>query len=254
MDTKPASSKDPVSREASVSGEDVASRTEDDASSSFFIGVALFLMVVAFLGFWPSYFGPLLQGEEITMRLPTRIQPWVIHLHAALFMGWMVTLLVQTLLIARQKTRTHMTLGRYGLALGGVVVVVALLVVVLRTDILVSETEITLSMSHALNLGIVLQPILFGLFLGLGYLNRSRPEAHKRYMLFATVSIMPAATGRMAYILGGWSMQIMFAVFVGLIISYDYLSRDRPHRVSLIGVGLLLVNVIVFSLPFTHGG
>lgn len=235
------------------SGADTIENTAE-STGFFYVGMSFFLILIAVLGFWPSYFGPLLRGNEITMRLPTKIQAWVIHLHAALFMGWLTVLFVQTVLIARRRPQVHMRLGHRGVALGGFVVLVALLVVVLRSDILVSETEITLSSIPAINSGIVLQPIIFSILLFLGYTNRKRPQYHKRYMLIATLSIMPAATDRIPYILGEWSMQIMSVVFISSIIAHDYTTRNHVHKASLIGIGLLLINVIVFSLPFTHGG
>lgn len=243
----------PMNTEKPPSGPGASENTAD-STGFFYVGMSLFLMLTAVLGFWPSYFGPLLQGGEMTMRLPTNIQSWVIHLHAALFMGWFAILFVQTILIARKRPRVHMALGHWGVALGGFVVGGALLVVVLRTNILVSEMGITLSSTPAINSGIVLQPIIFSILLFFGYTNRRSPEAHKRYMLFATISIMPAATDRMFYVLGEWSMQIMFVVFISSVVAYDYLTRGYVHRSSLIGIGLLLINVVVFSLPFSHGG
>jgi len=90
-----------------------ANRTGEYTSLSryFFVGMALFMMTVVFLGFWPTYFGPLLVGAGFD-------GPWILHIHALLFMGWMVVLPAQTTLAARNQVATHMRVGRYGLALG----------------------------------------------------------------------------------------------------------------------------------------
>jgi len=189
----------------------------------------------------------------MTMRLPRMIRAPVIHLHAALFIGWFTLLLGQSALVARKDIDLHMKLGKYGLGLGAVVVAVALLTVVLRTNILLAETELTLSESPVVNLGIILQPIIFSILLGLGFAYRRRPEAHKRYMILASFAIMPAATDRMQYLLGPYSMEIMVFVFVALVFAYDYRTLRRVHKASLLGAGLLLINAIVFSLPSTAG-
>jgi hypothetical protein len=38
-------------------------------------------------GFWPSYFGPLLRGGVD--------RHWIIHVHAAVFLGWVILLVVR---------------------------------------------------------------------------------------------------------------------------------------------------------------
>ncbi|NBC66125.1 MAG: hypothetical protein GVY07_10795 [Bacteroidetes bacterium] len=218
----------------------------------FYIGMALLLMLIVFIGFWPSYFGPILQGNEMTMRLPEMITPWVIHLHVFVFMGWFVALLIQATLIARKKIDLHMKLGRLGVYLGGSIVAVGLLVLFMRDRILMSAfEEATLSMIPLVESGIYLQLVIFAVLLTLGYRNRKNPESHKRYMLFATMAIMPAATNRWYFL--PWSEEIIFILLMSIVMGHDYLTTKQIHKVTWIGAGLLLINIIVFALPFTTG-
>ena len=90
--------------------------TGADTSSPrlFFVGMAAFMLALVVAGFWPTYFGRLLSGLGPSLKVPIAGMPWVIHLHAAVFLGWMAVLLTQATLIARGKTRAHMKLGRFG--------------------------------------------------------------------------------------------------------------------------------------------
>ena len=54
----------------------------------FYFGVSLLMGLIAIVGFWPTYFGPLVLG---TIR-----QPLLIHLHATVFAGWLVQVIAGT--------------------------------------------------------------------------------------------------------------------------------------------------------------
>lgn len=218
----------------------------------FYIVMALLLMFIVFVGFWPSYFGPILQGNEMTMRLPEMINPWVIHLHVVVFMGWLAVLLIQAVLIARKKISTHIKLGRIGVYFGVIVVAVGLLVLVMRNFIVLAELEqASLASVPFVDSGIWLQLVIFVVLLTLGYKNRKNPESHKRYMLFATMAIIPAATNRWYFL--PWSEEIVFVLLMSIVMGHDYLTTERIHKVTWIGAGLLLINIIVFALPYTTG-
>lgn len=51
-----------------------------------YIPVAVLAILIAIVGFWPSYFGPLLAGK-------TDVVP-IIHLHAGVSVGWIVFVIV----------------------------------------------------------------------------------------------------------------------------------------------------------------
>ena len=59
---------------------------------AFHIAAVVYMTIVVLVGFWPSYFGQLF-GD-----VPDR--HWVIHLHAMVFTGWLLLLLVQVSLVA----------------------------------------------------------------------------------------------------------------------------------------------------------
>jgi hypothetical protein len=86
----------------------------------FYLAVTLILFAIVLRGFWPTYFGPLLRGGLV--------RPWIIHLHGAVFVGWMVLLLAQVTLVATGRVRAHRRVGNAGLAYGALVLGLGLVV------------------------------------------------------------------------------------------------------------------------------
>lgn len=133
-----------------------------DSSSYFYIGMSLFLMLVAFIGFWPSYFSTVLPGSE--MRSPIGGVLWVIHLHAAVFVGWLVLLLIETVLITRKRIAIHMKIGRYAMFLGAAVFLTGLLVLTLQSYTFISMGEKTVTEGTVGTAGVWLQMVSFAFY------------------------------------------------------------------------------------------
>ena len=222
-------------------------KNSSSSSSFFYMGMALFLMLIAFLGFWASYFRAILPGYD--MIAPMGGVPWVIHVHAAVFIGWLVLLLIETVLIARRRIREHMKLGRYGLFLGAAVFLTGLLVLFLQNYTFISRGEITVMEGIVGTVGVWMQMVNFSLLLYLGYRKRRKPEYHKRYMLFATIAIMPAPIVRLGYYMGYWSATI-FVILIGAIMIHDYLRIKHVHKATLVGTALFLIDVVLLLLGF----
>ena len=70
----------------------------------FYLGITLFLIAMVIVGFWPSYFGPLVR-TGVT-------RPWIIHVHGAVFSGWMALLLLQVALALTGRVNVHRRVGK----------------------------------------------------------------------------------------------------------------------------------------------
>lgn len=234
---------------------DVAANAETQAAPStearsgprlFWVGMVLLLIVVVILGFWPTYFGPLFSGEAVGHPKSTT-ESWKIHMHGIVFLSWMGLLLVQTVLIARGNPQTHMRLGQYLAIFGLVLVGVGAYITYTAFQFL--EWESTTWGEFLLmawpNVETMLQ---FSLLLGLGYLYRTSPDTHKRYMFFATVALVFAAMDRMGYLLGPWCAEITFPVVVGPIFGYDLYTERRIRPATLIGTVILLPHLLLRAL------
>ena len=83
-----------------------------------YIALSALMALIAAVGFWPTYYGPL-------VRL-TLAQPPLIHVHTIVFTGWLALFSAQAVFAANGRLRWHLRLGRVGIAYGVVLVIVGL--------------------------------------------------------------------------------------------------------------------------------
>jgi hypothetical protein len=187
-------------------------------------------MVVA--AFWPTYFGPLVRGGGG--------QPWILHLHGAVFIGWMALLITQVALVAAGRTRVHRLLGSVGIAYGAIVLAIGLVVAFYAplTHIASGAWDIDAAASFLLlPLG---DMVLFAGLFGAAVAYRRRPEIHKRLMLLATTALMFAAVSRRVAPESPWTFLPLWLAPVGLAMAYDLRNRGRVHPTYLVGTVILI--------------
>lgn len=78
-------------------------------AANFYIRMAYLSAAIAFIGFTPTYWGPIAAGAGGA--------PPVVHLHGLLFSAWTTFFIVQARLAAGASLRTHRVLGMAGIAL-----------------------------------------------------------------------------------------------------------------------------------------
>ena len=199
----------------------------------FYAGMAVFGIVLVILGFWPSYFGPLLDSSYSGTV--------VVKIHAIVFLAWMLVFLTQALLVGSGRSKVHKKLGLYGVGLGATMVVLGLAVSVGLVQRFLAEGAATSMLG---GVWMASEPFLdivqFAILLSWAYISRRNPADHRRLMMLATVSILPAATARMGYFLGPWSMEIMFFLMAGMILFQDWRNHGTIARVNIIGLLILL--------------
>ncbi len=208
--------------------------------------MAVFLIVMVLLGFGSTYWRQLVMGKEIS-GVGVVETDWVIHLHAAVFVGWMVFFLAQTSLVAGGRSRLHVTIGTYGgSVLAATVFGTGMLITYVQIEELVSRDVFMWSEWPGILVATMTlwgAPVVFALLLGLGLRYRRQPEMHKRYMTLATVTLAAAATQRMEYLLGFQSIYILECIGIGTMIlplfAYDLYTDGRVRRPTLIGTAVL---------------
>jgi hypothetical protein len=202
--------------------------------SRFYVGMTVFMIAMVLIGFWPSYFGPLLRGNAA--------RPLVIHLHGVVFVGWMLLLLTQVVLVAIGRTADHRKVGTAGIVYGFLVLAMGLVVGFAAPMMHVANGEWSRDQAASFLLVILGDMALFGGFFAAAVRYRRKPEIHKRLILLATTALLFAAFGRMAFLKFGslpFLMAWLSPVLIGVI--YDAFTRRRVHTVYLIGVPILLV-------------
>jgi hypothetical protein len=206
----------------------------------FYIGVSVLMGIIAVAGFWPTYFGPLVNG--------TIEQPPLIHLHATVFAGWLVLFLAQAVLAATGRLSWHLRLGRIGIGYAVLLVIVGLYTGISRSaDRLGAGGD-----AAGLLFAAVSDMVVFSAFFGAAIAYRRRPQIHKRLMMVAATMLLVAATARMSFLpappLG---LPVRLAVWfspIALAMAHDFRSRRLVHPVYVIGLGAFLVRI--FSRGF----
>ena len=147
----------------------------------FFTGMALASALTVFIGFARTYY---LRSAFDGPPVPTML----VHLHGAVFTGWILLFIAQTSLVAAGRTDLHRRLGAAGAAL-----VVALLVVGWFTAIEAARRGVT-PPGGPPPLAFLSVPmgtlVVFATLVVTGLANRGRRETHKRLMLLATIALL----------------------------------------------------------------
>jgi hypothetical protein len=201
----------------------------------FFSGMALAAALTVFIGFAPTYYLNSFSG--IRPLTP------MVHLHAALFTGWILLFVAQTSLIAASRTDLHRRLGVAGVALGASMLVVGYLVAVEASRLgRIPPGWPPLEFLSLPFWGL----IMFAVLGGVGIHQRRRSETHKRLMLLATIALLTPAIARWRFLYGGGAVMGMIGsvFFVVACLLHDRLAHGRVHPAFLWG-GLALV----ISLP-----
>src|SRR5262245_12556425 len=198
----------------------------------FYVGLTAFMVGIVVVGFWPSYFGPMLRGNVA--------RPLVIQLHGLVFVGWMALLVTQVVLAMRGRVDLHRKVGRYGIAYGWLVLAMGIVVGPAASVIHIAAGEWTRDRGAGFLLVTFGDMVLFGGFFIAAVAYRRRPEIHKRLMIAATVALLFAAVGRMRFIAPPVAAVVWLSpMFVGM--AFDWASRRRVHPVYLIATPVLFI-------------
>lgn len=198
----------------------------------FFRGMAVAAALTVFVGFARTYY-----LREVFAGPPlTPLQ----HVHGFVFTAWILFFLVQTWLVASHRTPLHRRLGVAGGVLAGLMVVVgvAASMAMVRRGISPPGTP----PAQVFLVVPLVDMVVFSALVGLGLYFRRQPETHKRLMLLATISLLPAAIARWPGVLGTGPL-VFFGLndlFVVACWLYDFQSRGRVHPAFLWG-GIFLI-------------
>jgi hypothetical protein len=199
-----------------------------------------------FAGFARTYY--------LKALFPTPVFPALFHIHGALFTAWMLLLVMQVSLVAAGRTALHRRIGMVGRLLvlpmlaTGVLVAIAAARGQAPISAAVARGELTMPGLELPPLEAMVIPLttvlLFGVFAGAGLAYRQTRDTHKRFMMLATIAILPPAIGRATITMLGVANPALFfgitGLFVVAMVLYDRRSRGGVHPVTLWG-GLALM-------------
>lgn len=188
------------------------------------------MTLIVLVGFWPSYFGPL-------VRLSVE-RSAVIHFHAVVYMGWLALFITQAWLAATGRIAAHRRLGRVGIGYGVVVIVVGVATTLHQFAGRIEANGLDASLAYPT--WPLIDMAIFAPFFALAVAYRRRPEVHKRLMVVATTALLVAAAGRMP-LEPTWVRVVWFSpILLGL--AYDGFKRHQVHPVYVIGLAVLFAS------------
>lgn len=119
--------------------------------------------------------------------------PPIVHLHGVVFVAWMILLLVQSALVNAGNVKLHRTLGTWGIAQGTATILIGLMMQLIASGrgYFAGRPAGT----DGLYLGL-LAFLGFALMFTLAIRNRTRPEIHRRMILFAMLPVIPPGVNR----------------------------------------------------------
>lgn len=202
-----------------------------------FVALSGLMALIALVGFWPTYYGPLAAG--------TLAHPLLIHIHAVVFTGWLVLFFLQAFFAATRRITWHLALGQMGIWYGLLLIGVGLTTGVLRSaDPQAGDPLRLLYVAIA-------DMVMFAGFFGAAIVYRRKPQLHKRMMVVAATSLLVAAVGRMEFLppppsgipfrLLIWSAPVLLATVV------DFRKSRTIHPVYLAGLATFLLRAV--SVP-----
>lgn len=215
----------------------------------FFLWMACLCALFALAGFTPTYFGPIAAGTLEPLST-------AVHIHGLLFFSWTFLFLLQAVLIARGRTATHRSVGLVGVPLAAAMVIFGFIVSIAANVERMAAGQV--ARAYALGFSNTVALIAFATMVALAIWKRSRPESHKRLMLFATCMLLNPPVGRLyrpVFDPAPPPPWLVFATIDSIVIAcllYDLKTLRRPHSVT-IGAGIALVafQVLRFHVPET---
>lgn len=205
-----------------------AVRVRQGLSSYLVISLILFGTVI--WGFWQSYFLPLMtSGAD---------RSWLIHIHAAVFVGWMILLVTQALAVSLGQIRFHKRFGIAGMNYAVLVFIIGLVVSVAVPVAGARAGDFPSEIAGLVALYLITDMLVFGGFMVAAMMYRSKPEFHKRLIVCATVALTTAAIGR-ELPAGSVSFYLVWLAPIFVLIGADLITQRRPHVVSIAGLAIL---------------
>jgi hypothetical protein len=221
--------------------------------SRYFQGMSILLLVIVVTGFSRTFF----------LRWMFTVPPIAPHVfvHALVMTAWFTLFVVQTSLIAAHRIDLHRRLGVMGAVLAVAVAAVSLRAALglpahFKLDHVPNGTPMTAESMVQITWGNFASIALFCGFVATAILMRRRPEAHKRLLLLASITMVGAAIGRYVVLLNMWggstsvpglvrSLLILTALLVIALpltlVVHDVRTRRRLHPATAWGVAMSLL-------------
>jgi len=213
--------------------------------SYFYLVLPVLMVAMALIGFWPQYYGRLLAGTALD-RGPSH---FLVHVHSSMFIGWLVILFVQAMLVRAGRADLHRRVGPlfavYGYGAAAIGVVAGLQLAAWRVTRGGALDDAAVFVAAPL-----LDMMMFAGFQTAAIIYRRRAEVHKALMIFAAYSF--AFIGLVRYLaripgaLENIALGTLLLVAPILAcIGWQYATRRRVHAVWFFGLAAFTIRLLV---------
>jgi hypothetical protein len=221
---------------AAIATEAPSAKSTHKTRNRTYIFIAVLSMFVALAGFSLTYIVPV-ASRTFTGRS-------LLHVHGLMYFLWLAFFILQPVLVRSNNTALHRKLGVAGFVLAGFMIIMGITVAVTGARL----GSATLSVGGLEPKQFVLIPftdmVLFATFLSFSLANLKRFDYHKRLMVLATLSLLPAAFGRLATIASVTNPVAIIltteSLLLGIIV-YEWITTKKVHPAYKWGAAFMIV-------------
>ena len=221
---------------------------------TFYVWMAGVFLLIAFSGFVPTYWAPLLAQRFHA--------PPVVHIHGMLLFTWTLFYFVQTTLVAAGRIRDHRAWGLAGIALFSVVLCTILVVlnVSIKQGDAMGQGDAARRFAAVPFCGALFAAVMFATAIA----NVRRPAIHKRLMTVLMIGMMMPALARLVgFLLAPAGVfhagppppvalirpALVTDLLIAVVMVRDWRVLGRPHPAYLIA-GSALVSEQMLAIGF----
>lgn len=204
------------------------------AKSPVYTLLGLLMLGLAVAGFWPQYYRAAAGGTIVESARHT-----LIHVHAAIFLGWLILFVAQAVLILNRKVQLHRRLGRLSAVYGFAAAAFGLFAgfaLAARFGRRMGDMD----QGAAFVFAPTIDMLFLAVFLGIALWFAKRPEIHRRAMLVATFSVAIVGIGRFVARTPAfetpWLWQPAMLSPLLLALGYDVIVKRRVYAVLVAGL------------------
>jgi hypothetical protein len=166
-------------------------------------------------------------------------RPLILWFHAAVFSGWIVFYMFQSVLIRTQNVKWHRFFGWFGAASGAAMVPLGI-----ATAIVMGRFDTYRLHERGAEPFLIIPFFViaaFGTLLTLAIVCRKKPELHRRMLFIATCMLLDAPLDRFDFLFDHNLSFLCLDLLIALGVVRDLLVNRRIHRVYLIVLPVLMV-------------
>jgi hypothetical protein len=217
----------------------------------FYGRMAIFMAVIVFVGFAPSFY---MRGL-IPFPRPNPTMTPLLWAHGLIFSSWIGLFYTQARLVAADRRDIHMKLGMAGFGL-------ALLMIVMMVAVSLGQIARANQPPFVDPISWTAVPLVsipaFVMIVALGWQHRRSAQVHKRFMLLSGLMMLEPAIGRMIVfppnMIGQYASSVVALATVIPLILWDRRTLGHIHWATQLGAFAMAASLVVRYLVWQTAG